>query len=296
MNKPHRPGSYDPAKGQGVAHPSAPGLAWLGEARARYAQEWSAGNAHRFAADNLYRWMAQRLPSPTTVLEIGTGDGRGTMALLAAGHTVIGLDENPACLRLAERRLARHRVPVIYETRETTQSAGDRYRTSYSMPVSPPPERGALLLESDILHDPELLRWLRNTPGIGTVTCWLMGTYLERVQNNAIAQLGIRTPWEYRKTVHRSVCAVANEILPAGGVLHFVDRGDLPRSEEDEERYRAYYGAQSAGSALMLDSLESIQYREPAPNAPTAVRLTSADTRDPVQAQTALISARCRRR
>ncbi len=301
MSKSRHPATSRPGFGNSDREKAAPAAnaatRRLAGARTRYAEEWSAGNARRFSADGLYRWMARALPGETTVLEVGIGDGSGTIALLEAGHAVISVDENPACLRLAERRLLSAGAQVAYETREIAQPDGIRYRIRYSAPALPVPDCGALLIEGDILDDPALIHWLGDGSAVDAVVCWLMGTYLERAQNSTIARLGIRTPWDYRATVHRSVCGVADTILPSDGILHFVDRGDVPESEAGTEHYRTYYRSQAMGTALTMGPLDYIRYHEPAPDTPAAIRLTAAETgRDPDRAQKALISVIFRKR
>ena len=66
-------------------------LKYIKEHRDTYARNWDRGNAAKFEEDGHYEWMASFVDGYETVLEIGTGTGQGTRALLEEGHTVISI-------------------------------------------------------------------------------------------------------------------------------------------------------------------------------------------------------------
>ena len=105
--------------------------------RQAYAQQWSTGNAAQLEHGGHYAWMAGFLDDYHKVLEIGTGDGRGTLALLKQGHIVVGVDENPRCLKLAADRLKEGGYSVAYEARERRE----RPRTTTPLPTAIPVAR-----------------------------------------------------------------------------------------------------------------------------------------------------------
>lgn len=261
----------------------------LGSARSRYAQEWGRGNARHFHAHGYYAWMAGFLDGYSPILEIGTGNGNGTQALLAAGHVVVGIDENPECLKLAQANLAASGFPVTYEKREQIQPADQGYVIHYRAPQSPFPDKGALLLEGDILNDPALFDWVEKNKSLNAVACWLIGTYYERTYNTAVTGLAITNPETYRMTLHKTLCLRAERLLPAGGILHFVDRGDMPLSEAAQQHLHSYYVSQGSGTSLSLISLSCIPYREPA--AGPAIQMIVPTAGSEPQQTTAFISA-----
>ena len=86
------------------------GIKFLNEMRLLYARNWSGGNAAQFEAGGGHTWMAEQVPEGSLVFELGTGDGRGTVALLRRGCTVISIDENPQCLMIASSANHRSRL------------------------------------------------------------------------------------------------------------------------------------------------------------------------------------------
>jgi hypothetical protein len=226
------------------------------------------------------------------VIEIGTGNGSGTQALLSAGHVVVSIDENPECLKLAEANLLEAGFQVAYEKRELIHPAQRGYTIQYQVPQSSLPASGALLLEGDILNDPALLDWIGRNKGISAIACWLIGTYYERTYNSAVTELAITNPESYRMTVHKTLCNLAERLLPPGGILHFVDRGDLPHSDIARQRLLSYYTAQGNGTTLSLISLSYVPYQEPKPDAGPAIQMvTPTSDKEPEPAGTAFISA-----
>jgi hypothetical protein len=265
----------------------------LGQVRAQYAREWGGGNARHFRTHGHYAWMAGFLDGHLNVLEIGTGNGTGTLALLSAGHVVVGIDENPECLKLAEANLSEAGFQVIHEKRELIRPTQRGYTIQYRAPQSSHPANGALLLEGDILNDPALLDWIdNNNKAIDAITCWLIGTYYERTYNAVVTELAITSPESYRMTVHKTLCSIADRLLPSGGILHFVDRGDMPHSDIAQQRLLTYYMAQGSGTTLSLVSLSCIPYQEPGPDAGPAIQMiTPIPGKEPEPAGTAFISA-----
>lgn len=247
----------------------------LGKARAKYALEWGDGNARQFSAHGHYAWMAKFLDGFPTVLEIGTGAGNGTLALLSAGHAVVSIDENPECLDRAVNTLTTAGFQVSHEKREFVKPDRHGYTIRYVAPRSTIPTKGAaLLIEGDMLNDPALCYWIENHKNFDAIACWLIGTYYARTYNTVIGDLAIKNPETYRMTMHKALCAFADRVLASGGVLHLVDRGDMPESELARQRLQTYYLDQASGTLLSLSSLAYSSYQEPEPNAGPAIQLT----------------------
>lgn len=263
----------------------------LTKARVKYAVEWGSGNAQKFGAQGHYEWMARFLRGHRHVLEIGTGNGSGTLALLSAGHTIVSIDENPECLKLAQERLVKSGRIIRHENREIVESDQQGYQIKYRKPISAFPTSGALLLEGDMLNDPMLLEWLSAFRQFDAIACWLIGTYYERTFNTAISGLAIANPGDYRLRVHRALAELADRILPRGGVLHLVDRGAPPDSEIAMQQHRNYQTYLSAGTSLALSAMDYVRYNEPHADAGPAIKLTSsAPEQDTEPTETAFIS------
>lgn len=255
---------------------SGPLLDRLTQARVQYAREWGWGNAQQFSSQGHYDWMAGFLRGHRCVIEIGTGSGSGTLALLSAGHTVVSIDENPECLKLAQQKLSSSGHAAVYESREIIELDQRGYRVRYRKPASAFPASGALLLEGDMLNDPTLIEWIGARRRFDVIVCWLMGTYYERTQNTMISELAIASPSDYRLRVQRALSEMADRILPHGGLLHFVDRGAPPDSEIAIQQHYNYQAFLTAGTALKMLSLDYIRYDEPRADAGPAIQLTAS--------------------
>ena len=237
----------------------------LAAERERYAKMWSAVDAASFETQGLYDWMASHVYGHSSVFEVGVGDGSGTAALLRAGHVVVGVDENPSCLRMARARLtaAGHAVEVV--ERGAVQPGVQCYSVSYAPIVKPMPGTGALLVEGDTLNDPGLFTWLATIPPFDAVVCWLLGSHRARTFNSALEP---DEACEYRLRVQNSVYVFSERILRSGGVLNVVDRSMLPTTPEWIEAVRQdNYGAhkeQASPTSLVVDPhIDSKRYVPP---------------------------------
>ncbi|WNG45896.1 class I SAM-dependent methyltransferase [Archangium minus] len=241
-------------------------LPGLTHERELYAKSWSQHDAAKFAQDAHYAWMASFTAGYDRILEIGTGDGRGTIELLRAGHSVVSIDENPACLHIAQRKIEAAGFAVAVEQRETLQQGNDGYAITYKPPTSNMPVSGALLLEGDLLNDPSLLAWLKGLPRFDAVVCWLMGSHRARPFNTALEPLPAGA---YRLRVQNQVYRLADTVLRTGGILHIVDRAEISSSEKMAELLRldtqkAHEEQASAFSSLRVDPrIEARPYEPP---------------------------------
>jgi hypothetical protein len=260
-------------------------------AREKYAAEWSR-NAARFARDGHYRWMAGFVPGGSLVLEIGPGDGSGTSALLDRGLAVIALEENPACLDRAQALLQASARQIVRHCL-AAQSVGNAGPGPW--PAVPGPG-GAMLVEGDLLDDDALNAF---PAGFGTVVCWLAGTYAERAQSNIVRALSVSSPDQYRLAVHERVFGLARRLLPAGGIVHLVDRcvlaADDTGAPAGSPRWlagaRDAYASLAASYGFAVSTITLREYSEPQGEDGPAVELTRSKFRhDSAGARMAFIS------
>lgn len=198
--------------------------AGLATKRETYARNWSEKDAAAFARDGHYAWMASHVGGKHRVLEIGTGDGSGTIELLRAGHVVVSVDENPSCLGRAGVNISSAGFPVVTELRGTAHQGEDGYEVKYEPITSPEATTGALLIEGDTLNDPSLLSWLRSMPPFDAVVCWLMGSHRARQLNLALPRVSAGL---YRLHVQNKLYEFADTVLQSDGILNIVDRGTI---------------------------------------------------------------------
>ena len=232
----------------------------LDEARARYAADWSTNNAAAFEVGGHYDWMAEQLAGFPTVLDIGTGDGRPTLALLRRGHAVVSVDENPACVMLASDRLhaAGFSAPIV--EREIGRATDGRYYHVGYADVGRavmPSAGGAVLVEGDVLHDQGLREALRTLPPFDAVTCWLIGVH-QAVHLNAAVNSMATDQSTYRLRVQNRAYELADEVLRPGGMLHIVDR---TYRNDDEARTTTFESHQEQAEPTRLEVVE-VCYRD----------------------------------
>ncbi|MEO3973568.1 class I SAM-dependent methyltransferase [Streptomyces sp. CAU 1734] len=68
--------------------------------------EYERAFAHAPGHHEALRWLAERLPPGSEVLDVGSGTGYPTAhALAGAGHRVLGVDVSPVMVELAARRV-----------------------------------------------------------------------------------------------------------------------------------------------------------------------------------------------
>jgi hypothetical protein len=284
----------------GQQSPAREALERLARGRRRYAEEWS-GNATTFARDGHYAWMAALLEGHDPILEIGPGNGCGTVALVTCGHAVVAVDENPDCLDRTHAGLVAATFDVVRERRELLDTERGGYTVRYGTPASAVPKRGALLLDGDVLNDPELESWLIAHRPFGAVACWLMGTYFERTQNTRLKELSIASPDNYRMRVHEKVFQLAGRVLRDDGIVHVVDRtllvpddtGARPGSAPWLARARATYDELARPHAFGVTALDLREYVEPSADAGPSIRMSrSLSGVDPEVSPKAFLSVR----
>ena len=210
----------------------------------------------------IYEWMAEFVEGYPRVLEIGTGTGEGTRALLERGHTVISIDENPECIKLAQNKLDATGKKVVYEARERLILGENGYTIQYSVPQRSPVEGGALLLDGDLIKDPELVTWLLDLPPIDALVCWLIGTHEARPANTLVLRRRVNDPGEYRLCVQNRVYELADKVLRPEGVVHIVDRGEELTKSLEEDALNAHRD-QASVTSLTVESIDYRLYEEP---------------------------------
>ncbi|OEF00228.1 class I SAM-dependent methyltransferase [Vibrio crassostreae] len=234
--------------------------------RQKYITNWENGNAKAFEQDGCYQWMASFVEGYNQILEVGTGDGRGTLELLKRGHKVISIDENPLCLESARTRLSTQGYNVSIVKRESISVSAismEKCKFSYSdIDFELDETVDVYLIESDILNDALLEKWLSNIK-LDAVICWLMGTNNVRAFNDVIDPELFKTQFHYRVLVQNAVYDLSDKILRDQGILQVVDRG-FELSENDNEALIQHHKEQAETTSLKVQELvHTLPYKEP---------------------------------
>lgn len=201
-------------------------LKFIAEKRAEYAKSWGMGNAATFEKANDYKWMAEFVSGKNRVFEVGCGVGNSTLELAKRGHHIVSIDENPACLKTAEKRLKTAGIKTHIITRGNIRLLSDlEYKISYRpIPKNIDVSHQVLLIESDIFNDNNLRSWLKRQPSFDAAVCWLIGSNGAKGFNTETHLTKIKTPMHYRVLTQNNVYEWADDILAIGGILHIVDR------------------------------------------------------------------------
>lgn len=258
----------------------------LERAYAEYASRWDASSAS-LSGQRAYSWMADSLSGLTRVLEIGTGTGCSTLELLNRGHSVVSIDENPACLEFARRNLCSRGFQAHILFRGTKNFSAAHYQAQYRPldgEVALPEPRAALLIEGDVCNDDRLVRWLKGQQKFDAVACWLIGTHPYRQYNEIYERRRkrglpvISSDSDYRFWTQNTVYEIADVVLRSGGKLSVIDRGKSLEQERDREQlYRSHLEQASVTSLSVQgpEQIEELEYFEAPDGVPLRV---SADS------------------
>ena len=217
----------------------APPSRMLDVGRRGYAERWN-GNAAAYEAQGLYRQLAEHLSSFgnfSRIIDIGCGRGEGLGALRAitvkTGLLLIGLDENPDCLKAAKQRLG------VDSARKRLKRIG-RGGRKYDLEVLTgklPQLAPILLVQTDLLRpDPELNSLIATAAPYDAVTLWFTGIHPARQYDQITKRSGIKSDRVHRMATDMAALEFAGVFVRPGGYFHVVSRlaGNQPSSLQAE--------------------------------------------------------------
>lgn len=236
-------------------------------AQAQYASNWHR-NAKHFEMQGCYDWMASQLEifSPKRILDIGCGDGSGILAITSKfgvdNITLISIDENIKCIDSAYKNISEHKISVEVINRMHIEASGKKH-VQHVQTGKLFEAKGVTLVEADILVDDELKEFLKQIDTFDAITVWLIGTHLVRPECLNIAGLNIKSSGEYRLRVQNEIYELADKLLRIGGVLHVVDRGEVPDTEEIRNDFVRAHKEQASPTTLEFNEIKYFEYTEP---------------------------------
>lgn len=204
--------------------------------------------------------------SPKRIFDIGCGDGRGILALEkeygGVDWQVFSIEENSECLHNARQLLRQNgiKASVIRRCDVIVQAPNTHAITTQSGRLTAAP--GANLFEGDILADEEVEGFLCAQPKFDAITVWLMGTHPLRFECYNIHELNIQNTGDYRLRVQNKAYELANRILRTGGVLHIIDRGEIPTTENLRNDCLNSHRDQAAAMHTSLEVLDTLEFKE----------------------------------
>lgn len=187
-----------------------------------YAREWEENSDH-FDRLGYYTMPLERLGGPKTVLEVGCGSGRSTLALARKGHAVIAAEVNEtaaqnACEYLVRNGIAAgigHEFPArLHDAPQVTIVVGDVHA------------EGAARAMEGVKFD--------------AVLCWFIGAQLDVIADffgKPRLELSSDDVRRYRLSVQAKCYALGRHVLRGNGMVQIVDRMRLA-SWQDKDAAR----------------------------------------------------------
>ena len=137
--------------------------------------------------------------------------------------------------------------------------------------------RQFVLIESDVVIDPYIERWLEAGDGFDAVTLWLTGTHTYRQHSAASHVTAIENDGEHRVFVQRMAHGLAAKALRPGGVLQIGVRGMAQMSEIDAGDVLRRYCELAPDSGLRPKSAAFCGYGDPASAMPMVANAAALD-------------------
>jgi len=207
-----------------------------------YSRTWETAS-QAYGELGFYKWCIERIPNGTHILEIGTGIGIATLALLEAAFIVSSLEENLYNFEKAKKRLSDSgkNVNFLPSIKTARQYFGENN-----------------LIKSNFIID-----WgeVVNTIKYDTVICWFVGVHQTAHENHDMIKLGYnkRDFGHYRELIYDRIFQVISLKLPVGGVISLVERVGALTSEQMAEEIKLFDNDYDLGAyGLKIEKIEQL--------------------------------------
>ncbi|MCJ2184061.1 SEC-C domain-containing protein [Novosphingobium sp. 1949] len=235
-------------------------------AQAVYAANWKVTAELQYERGD-YAWMAEQLKpfEVKRVLDVGCGSGHGLLALtecLPSGLRVVAIDENLACLKVAQQTLQKSGLPApLIERLETVETPYGFLQTD--KPISLPLAEPIALIEADPLTDNYLEKAVLHNGLFDAVTIWLTGAHSWRRHNAYSVHRGVKDEHDLRIVIQNEVYELADRVLRPGGVLQVVDRSEAPTSDFIRQGYFESHREQAEPTTMDVREVGTSIYLSP---------------------------------
>lgn len=199
----------------------------------QYAKEWEENSSH-FEKHGYYALPLERLGKPKTVLEIGCGSGRSTLALARKGHRVVAVEINQTAARSAREFLSGQGIDTQV-TDSFPDGAGDAPQVT--------------IVVGDVFAEGALPAGGAWHPD--AVLCWFIGAQLDVIAaffGKPVMELSGDDVRKYRLSLQAKCYEIGRRILRKGGIVQVADRMRLA-SWQDKDFAREEQAQTQAGLA-----------------------------------------------
>jgi predicted O-methyltransferase YrrM len=195
----------------------------------QYANEWAI-NAEAYQSQGVYSTLARELAASGDVrriLDVGCGLGHGIQALseaLPKDRVIIGIDENPECLRVAAEHLGLPvDAPILQRLVNKRQLSGAFETTIKSRPLTH--SGNTTLVNVDMmLLDRQFKNWLDRLGPFDAITLWFSGVHKARSQTKISKRFEIKDDEDHREVLQEKIFELAEQQLRPGGLIHIANR------------------------------------------------------------------------
>ena len=268
------------------------GILRLAESRNLYVKQWKSSSSS-FSDQGCYDWMASQLEEirPRRIFDVGCGLGFGLIELFKRfdPEQIISIDENRVCIESASELLRTRGVDSDVLLRMPSRAVADKLHVLEFEQDIVSSNKKAVLVESDLIIDPQLEPFLVSQNKFDAVTVWLIGTHFVRDECVNLKTLSIPSAGTYRLHVQNRVYLLADKILKPGGVLHVVDRGEPLSTDLFKQEHIASHCEQAEGTQLKFRAADWRYYDEPN-NGVKMVKTLGTSGRDPNLERLAMVS------
>jgi hypothetical protein len=182
--------------------------------------------------------------------------------VFGADTSIVSLDENYDCILKSEQTLNAANIKCSIINRLKFKLMPEGYLSLHDE-IENLPDCRVTLISSDVNSDGFLEQNPEFRNQFDAVTIWLVGTHLMRQYQSEVMSRRVATSGEYRLFVQNRVYELASKVLKVGGVLHVVDRGEVPRSQEIRDDFLRSHREQASATDLEVRELDHIEYIEP---------------------------------
>jgi hypothetical protein len=189
-----------------------------------YANEWGTQSQY-FHTKSYYSWMASLLERNSNIVEIGSGCGLGTLAIINAGHKVICIESNLDCVNATIKTLTSNSIKA-----KSVSSIEDAVK-SFSNHETP-----VIMIDVLKFKDSE---WhiLVNQAKLNTIACWLFGTYPDDWVNR-----GFNDPSKLREKIESTLSNILKDIFPPKSTLNVINRVVMDENTNVAEKQGEIWG------------------------------------------------------